>query len=117
MTENPGGGDVRRAGRGCMLVDVRVAVWAADEHDYDRLVLVVLPRLRDAYVDVNTTANWGAVGLADPVAQPYESRFALRVEAPHARAAAARTKEHIQQVMRVAGVRGVVSVLDGWPVS
>jgi hypothetical protein len=99
-----------------MLVDVRVTVWAADEHDYDQFVLVVVPRLEEAYGEVRTTTNWGAVGLADPVAQAYEIRFSLRVEAPDARAAATATKEGVQQAMRDAGVRGVVSALDGWPV-
>ena len=53
---------------------------------------------------------------ADPV-KAYEIRFPLRVEASDAAAAAKIAKESVQQAMRDAGVRGVVSVLGGWPVS
>jgi len=98
-----------------MLVDVRVTVWAADEHDYDQLVLVVVSRLQEVFSDFATTTNWGAVGLDDP-AKAYEIRFPLRVEAPHAAAAAKIAKQGVQEAMRDAGVRGVVSVLGGWPV-
>jgi hypothetical protein len=97
-----------------MLVDVRVTVWAADEHDYDQLVLVVLPRLHEVFADFATATNWGAVGMDDP-ARAYQVRFPLRVEAPDAAAAAKIAKRGVQQAMRDAGVRGVVSVLDGWP--
>ena len=99
-----------------MLVDVRVTVWAADEHDYDQVVLVVVPRLHEVFADFATTTNRGAVGLADPV-KAYEIRFPLRVEASDAAAAAKIAKVSVQQAMRDAGVRGVVSVLGGWPVS
>ena len=98
-----------------MLVDVRVTVWAADEHDHDQVVLVVVPRLHEVFADLATTTNWGAVGLADP-AEAYEIRFPLRVEASDAAAAAKIAKVSVQQAMRDAGVRGVVSVLGGWPV-
>ena len=46
-------------GRGCMLVDVRVTVWAADEHDYDQFVLVVLPRLHEVFADFATDHELG----------------------------------------------------------
>ncbi len=97
-----------------MLVDVRVSVWAADEHDYDQLVLVVVPRLQEVFADFAATTNRGAVGMHDPV-EAYQVRFPLRVEAPDAAAAAKIAKRGVQQAMRDAGVRGVVSVLDGWP--
>ncbi len=97
-----------------MLVDVRVTVWAADEHDYDRVIRVVVPRLREVLADFATTANRGAVGMDDP-AKAYEIRFPLRVEAPDAAAAAKLARESVQQAMRDAGARGVVSVLEGWP--
>jgi hypothetical protein len=77
---------------------------------------VVVPRLHEAFADFATTTNRGGVGVDDP-AKAYEIRFPLRVEAPHARAAAKIARESVQQAMRDAGVRGVVSVLDGWPVS
>ena len=101
-----------------MVVDVIVTVWAADALDYEAFELAVVPLLEEIYGDVRSDASAHArdAGAADPAAS-FVIRFPLRVEAASARAAATATKQRVQQAMRQVGVRGVVSVLDGWPVT
>jgi putative hemolysin len=101
-----------------MVVDVSVTVWAADAHDFEAFELAVVPLLDQIYGDVRITANEQArrAGAGD-AAESFVIRFPLRVEAPNARVAATMTKQRVQQAMRDVGVRGVVSVLDGWPVT
>jgi hypothetical protein len=101
-----------------MVVDVIVTVWAADALDYEAFELAVLPMLEEIYgaVPVDATATAQGAGAADP-AESFVIRFPLRVEAPSARVAATASKQRVQQAMREKGVRGVVSVLDGWPVT
>jgi hypothetical protein len=99
-----------------MVIDVTVTVWAADAHDYDVFEQAVVPLLDRVYGDVRIPPS---VPQSDPSA-PAESfviRFPLRVEAANARVAASDTKQRVRQAMREVGVRGVVSVLDGWPVT
>jgi hypothetical protein len=100
-----------------MVVDVIVTVWAADALDYEAFELAVVPLLGEIYGDVRIegSAYSRSAGAADP-AGSFVIRFPLRVEAANARGAATATKQRVQQAMRQAGVRGVVSVLDGWPV-
>lgn len=99
-----------------MVVDVNVTVWAADAHDYEAFELAVVPLLDRIYGDVRVTPSAIApTSAADPV-ESLVIRFPLRVEAPNARVAATATKQRVQQAMRDVGVRGIVSVLDGWPV-
>jgi hypothetical protein len=100
-----------------MLVDVRVTVFAADEHDHDEFDRVVAPQLVEIFGGLETTGPTSAREYLDEKLSSYEIRFSVRVEAPHARAAATSTKERVQQAMREAGIRGVVSVPDGWPVT
>jgi hypothetical protein len=99
-----------------MVVDVSVTVWAADAHDYEAFERTVLPQLDQIYGEVRVDASARAPGAVDP-ARSFVIRFPLRVEAANARVAATSTKQRVQQVMRQAGVRGIVSVLDGWPVA
>jgi hypothetical protein len=99
-----------------MVVDVSVTVWAADAHDYEAFELAVVPRLDELYGNVRVAFRTSHA-LRDLPAESYVIRFPLRVEATNARAAATSTKQQVQQVMRDVGIRGVVSVLDGWPVS
>lgn len=99
-----------------MVVDVSVTVWAAGAHDYEAFELAVVPRLDEIYGGVQVTASTSAQRPDDP-AGSYVFRFPLRVEAVDAHAAATLTKQRVQQTMRDVGIRGVVSVLDGWPVS
>ena len=99
-----------------MVVDVSVTVWAADAHDYEAFELAVVPLLDQIYGDVRITSS---ASRPERTVDPVESlviRFPLRVEAPNARVAATTTKQRVQQAMRDVGIRGVVSVLDGWPV-
>src|SRR4051794_20501949 len=99
-----------------MVVDVNVTVWAADAHDYEAFELAVVPLLDKIYGDVRVTPSAAA---PSPETDPVDAlviRFPLRVEAPNVRVAATATKQRVQQAMREVGVRGVVSVLDGWPV-
>ena len=99
-----------------MVVDVSVTVWAADAHDYEAFELAVLPLLDRIYGAVRVTSS---ARTQSPSGDPVESlviRFPLRVEAASARVAAITTKQRVQQAMRDVGIRGVVSVLDGWPV-
>jgi hypothetical protein len=100
-----------------MLVDVRVTVFAADEHDREQFDLEVVPRLVEIFGELETDGPTSAREYLDLKQTSYEIRFSVRVDAPHARAAATSTKERIQHTMRDAGVRGVVSVPDGWPVA
>ena len=100
-------------GRASIVVDVTVTVWTADAHHYRAFEVDVLPRLAAIYGDLRAT---GRVVGDDPVGA-FLFRFPVRVEAADAHDAAATTKRCVQQVMRGAGVRGVVSVPDGWPVS
>jgi hypothetical protein len=99
-----------------MVVDVTVTVWAADAHDYEAFELAVLPRLDKIYGDVKLASHADRVRSDDPAAS-YVFRFPLRVEATDARAAATLTKQRVRQTMRDVGIRGVVGVLDGWPVT
>jgi hypothetical protein len=100
-----------------MVVDVSVTVWAADAHDYEAFELAVVPLLDEIYGHVRITSNASAPPHVSDPAESYVIRFPLRVEAANARAAATSTKQRVQQAMRDVGIRGVVSVLDGWPVS
>lgn len=100
-----------------MVVDVSVTVWAAGAHDYEAFELAVVPRLDEIYGDVRVTSSASAPPHVTDPTESYVIRFPLRVEAPNARVAARSTKQRVQQVMREVGIRGVVSVLDGWPVS
>ena len=100
-----------------MVVDVSVTVWAADAHDYEAFELAVLPRARsDLRRREGQLEREPAPGAATDPVESLVIRFPLRVEAPSARVAALTTKQRVQQAMRDVGVRGVVSVLDGWPV-
>jgi hypothetical protein len=101
-----------------MVVDVNVTVWAADGHDYEAFELAVVPLLDAIYGDVRIEGSGRTRDAApgDPAAE-LVIRFPLRVEAANARVAATTTKQRVQQVMRSVGVRGVVSVLEGWPVT
>jgi hypothetical protein len=99
-----------------MVVDVTVTVWAADAHDYEAFELAVVPILDRVYGGVSIEPR---APVHDP-SDPEESlviRFPLRVEALDARVAATSAKAQVRQAMRDAGVRGVVGVLDGWPVT
>lgn len=98
-----------------MVVDVSVTVWAADAHDFEAFELAVVPLLDKIYGDVRIAASAMGARPDDP-AGSYVISFPLRVEAPNARVAATSTKQRVQQAMRNVGVRGIVSVLDGWPV-
>ena len=100
-----------------MVVDVIVTVWAADALDYEAFELAVVPLLEEIFgaVHIDASPHARGAGAADP-AGSFVIRFPLRVEAANARVAATATKERVQQAMRQTGVRGVVSVLDGWPV-
>jgi hypothetical protein len=99
-----------------MVVDVNVTVWAADAHDYEAFELAVVPLLDQIYGDVRVTPSATASAPASDPVDALVIRFPLRVEAPNARVAATATKQRVQQAMRDVGIRGVVSVLDGWPV-
>jgi hypothetical protein len=100
-----------------MVVDVTVTVWAADALDYEAFELAVVPPLEEIYGAVRIDASADAQGAASDPAGSFVIRFPLRVEAANARVAATATKQLVQQAMREKGVRGVVSVLDGWPVT
>jgi hypothetical protein len=99
-----------------MVVDVNVTVWAADALDYEAFELAVVPLLDQIYGDVRVTSNANAPTRGTDPVESLVIRFPLRVEAPNARVAATATKQRVQQAMRDLGIRGIVSVLDGWPV-
>jgi hypothetical protein len=100
-----------------MVVDVIVTVWAADALDYEAFELAVVPLLEEVYGHIQIDAGAPARGATADPAGSFVIRFPVRVDAASARVAATTTKQRVQQAMRQAGVRGVVSVLDGWPVT
>jgi hypothetical protein len=99
-----------------MVVDVTVTVWAADAHDYEMFEQAVVPLLDRVYGGVRIPPSAPRLDPSAP-AESFMIRFPLRVEAVNARVAARETKQQVRQVMREVGIRGVVSVLDGWPVT
>jgi hypothetical protein len=99
-----------------MVIDVTVTVWAADARDYEAFELAVVPVLDRVYGGVRITPAAPVLDPTDP-AESFVIRFPVRVEAADARAAATATKAQVRKLMRDAGVRGVVGVLDGWPLT
>jgi hypothetical protein len=99
-----------------MVIDVTVTVWAADARDYEAFELAVVPVLDRVYGGVRIPPSGPLLDASDPAAS-LVIRFPVRVEAANARVAATATKQRVRQLMRDAGIRGVVGVLDGWPVA
>ena len=102
--------------KGRMVVDVIVTVWAADALDYEPFELVVVPVLQEIFGAVHIDAPALRGAAARPTRPAFDAPLSTSRRCRERQVAATVDKGERAAGDADAGVRGVVSVLDGWPV-